>query len=227
MFVSMEKSSERKVVSCATKPCGKISKQSLQTDDAKKAAVSKCLFPKYDNCKSLLLFPSIFTSCLNSGDFGSLSKLIKSRTDKHCHIDLFGHQMTVDTAVRVFELLDELHPDSVYTLQGHKHAGDSIDAAIHFKYTSSRSIIRSIKSSIQDQQNLILCPEPQSNPSCLIDYFASKPAENQVALLTQIYTAEELLVRGLALMTMQIDSHTKKITQLVITCHFSSFDVLA
>lgn len=223
----MEKSTERKVVSSQSKPCGKHAKQALQTDGAKKASVSKCLFPKYDNCKSLLLFPAIFTSCLNSGDFGSLSKLIRSRTDKHCDIDLFGHKMSIETAVRVFELLDELHPDSVYTCHGNRHSGDEINAAIYFKYTSSKSIIRSIKNSIQDHQNLTLCPEPQANPSSLIEYFASKPAEDQIALLTQIYTAEELAVRGIAFMTMQIDTYTKKITQLVITCHFSSFDVLA
>jgi hypothetical protein len=50
-------------------------------------------FPVFDKCDSMMFFPAKFTSYLNSGDFTSLRRLMKTRFDKECTVNLCGNGM--------------------------------------------------------------------------------------------------------------------------------------
>jgi len=185
-----------------------------------------CLFPEYGRCQTLLLFPQNFASCLNSGDFGSLSRLLKSRVDKRCRYEVFGQKMDLDTVVRIFELQDELHPDSVTNVRNTRVIRNEVRSFFNFKYTANKTIEASLRRCVQDQSVLQMCPVPHADPVCLHQFIESKPAEDRLALLTLTYTAEELIVQGKARMTLIIDDVTKKITHFSIACQFTSFEAV-
>lgn len=183
-------------------------------------------FPSFGKCASLRNFPIAFISCVNSGDLNSLSKLMNSRMSKCCEIEVMGCSMDKETFVGYYDLNNELYPDCVSYVHRTICVGNRISGIIYFKYTTSKIIDVALRKNRQDKTLFNVCPPLHSNPHSLNAFIASQPVEDRPALLTMVYTAEELVVSGHAVMTITYDERTKKITRLEIKCEASEFRVV-
>jgi hypothetical protein len=95
-------------------------------------------FPSFDKCDSLLFFPSTFSSCVNSADLSSLEKLLRQRTDKNCTFHACGKEMDLDAYIGMFEMMNEMHPDSVTCVHQTKVVENQIRVTFYFKYTENK-----------------------------------------------------------------------------------------
>lgn len=179
-------------------------------------------FPSFDKCDSLLFFPSTFASCLNSGDFVSLSKLLKSRVDNSCDINVAGRPLTVDMVVKVHEIMNELHPDSMICVHTTKVVGNEIRTLLYFKYTDSTTIRKSLMRTCADPDYVDMC-SPRGDPNKLSAFLDTKPEQERAVLSHMLEHQDEVLVYGRAYMTMTFDDFTKKVTGLHMECEFTSF----
>lgn len=178
-------------------------------------------FPAFGKCESIKLFPISFASCLNSGDLCSLAQLMNSRVDRHCDINILGHSLQRDQFYRYYELCNERFPDCVSHIHKIVVVGNQIKAVIFFKYTASKLIDKSVTVSSIDRT---LPKSLHTDPARLNAFIASQPIEDRPALLTTVYTADELVVSGNGLMTLTVNERTKKITTLEITCDATGFE---
>ena len=103
-------------------------------------------FPSYDKCDSLIYFPTAFTRHMNSTDFDSLSKLIRSHMDKNCSIkfDAFSYAPSFETLVSMFSFMIELHPDSLCCARETTVTANQINATIFIKFTEVKSITNAL-----------------------------------------------------------------------------------
>jgi len=180
-------------------------------------------FPSFDKCDSLLFFPTTFTSCLNSGDYVSLGKLIRSRIDGDCEMRVAGQKMDVDMCVGAFEISHEAHPDTICAVHSTKVVGNQIRSFMYFKYTENKSLRLALERSSRDTTMLKYCPTPQSNTEALFSFLATKSPEEREMLQVLVDSAEEIVVYGTSLLTLTFEDFTKKITHFDMQCEFTSF----
>jgi hypothetical protein len=110
------------------------------------------VFPSYDKCDSLLYFPNAFTRHLNTADFTSLSKLFSNHLQKDCDISFacFKMKPTARTFVKVFEFMNDLHPDSFMCVHHTKVVENQIMSTIHLKFTDCRKIYDALNRTATD-----------------------------------------------------------------------------
>lgn len=183
-------------------------------------------FPSFDKCDSLLFFPTTFTSCLNSGDFVSLMKLLKSRVNKDCEISIAGQRMDIDLCVGAFEMSNEVHPDTICCVHSTKVVGNEIRSFMYFKYTENKALRRAMEKSTRDTSMLDLCPTPRANTEVLDNFLLTKSAEESFLLSALVATAEEIVVYGTSTLTLTFEDYTKKITHLDMKCEYTSFSAV-
>ena len=170
-------------------------------------------FQSYGKCESVKLFPLSFASCVNSGDVASMAKLVHSRMSKNCKIEMFHRHLGFDDFLKMFELIDQLYPDCVTSIQTIRTVGNQITAAIYVQYTVNKVIAKSIRESEGESSRLpidVSCTM-HSDPCRLKAYIESFPAEDQASVLAQVYSAEELIVRGQGVMSLTVSEKTGRI----------------
>lgn len=183
-------------------------------------------FPSFDKSDSLLFFPTTFTSCLNSGDYVSLGKLIKSRVDSDCEMTIAGQKMDPDMCVGTFEISHEAHPDTICCVHSTKVVGNQIRSFMYFKYTENKALRIALEKSARDTSLLKFCPTPQSNTAALYSFLSTKSPEERLALSALVETAEEIVVYGTSVLTLTFEDYTKKITHFDMVCEFTSFQAV-
>lgn len=179
-------------------------------------------FSAYDKCESLLQFPRIFIACFNTGDKGSMEKLLRSRTDRKCEVNLLGKTMDLNTYLKAIELVTELYPDAVTLTNRSVSVGNQISTVLCFKYTASRTIENSLKK--REPALIKLCPSLHTDPTQLNEFIASRPVEDRPAILTEVYMAEELVVYGKSLLSVTFEDNSRKIVRIDLTCLSTSFE---
>ncbi len=180
-------------------------------------------FPSFDKCDSLLFFPSTFTSCLNSGDFVSLNKLMNSRIEKNCQVNLCDLVMDVTMLEKVFGCLNELRPDTIMCVHTTKVVGNQIRALIYFKYTDNKTLFERMQRTYPDKEVIAICAAPSSGPVKLQEFIDSKPVHERAALTNLVFGSNEVLIYGRTFMTLTFDDFTKTITKMDLACEFTSF----
>jgi hypothetical protein len=183
-------------------------------------------FPTFDKCDSLLFFPATFARCVNSGDFTSLNKLIRSRIDRNCEITLVGTRVSLEGMLAVFELMNELRPDSIHCVHSTKVVENEIRATLCYKYTDNLTLRQALKGSFPDPRVYNACAGPRGDPEQRAEYVNSRPEHEQADIMYSLAFAEEVVVYGNAYLTLAFDEHTKKVTALKLGCDFTSFRVV-
>ena len=181
-------------------------------------------FPSFDKCDSLSFFPSTFTSFINSGDINSLRRLMKTRIDKDCTVDLCGCcVITVPQFIEVFECMNELHPDSMYCVDRTGLAGNEIRSLLHYKYTESKPVREGMKRNFPDNKLVDFCVPPSRNLVKLQLFLDSQPRKVSRELAKIDYEAEEMVVYGTTNMILTFDDYTKTIVHIKLEDRFTSF----
>lgn len=138
-----------------------------------------------------------------------------------------GVKLEIDYLVSGYELSHDVHPDTVCCVHTTKVVGNQIQAHMYFKYTENRALRRAVENSTRDTSALRLCPTPQSDTEHLLQHIASKPLEEQLALLEIVENAEEIAVYGVSRLTLTFDDFTKKIACFDMRCEYTSFEAVA
>jgi len=180
-------------------------------------------FPSFDKCDSLLFFPSTFSSCMNSADLPSMAKLLKYRTDKNCTFTMRGRQMDLESYLYGFEIINEMHPDSMLAVHQTKVVGNQIRASVYIKYTENRVIRNAMEKSIKDPTFLDVCPTPRPNTQDLEEYLSTKTEDEREQLIALVNSTDELRVYAKGVLTLTFDDYTRKITHFDSTCEYTSF----
>jgi len=189
------------------------------------------LFPNFGYCKTNKQFPISFTSCVNSGDIGSLRALLESRTTRNCSVNMLGQELEISDFLRVMELCEELYPDCTSSVPQVRSMGTHICAVLYVQYTASKIIDRGIKEHTRhegDSFNSLfrVCQTLHTDPHRLNDFINSHPAEDRPSLLARVYSAEELLVRSQGVMRLTISEKTGKIRRIEINLDSVEYEVV-
>lgn len=237
----------KSVVKSSAKKVSKVSKISKTGDSAVKRDVSSALaiiergtkfpnmsrkpklallyvFPSFDKCDSLLYFPSSMSRHLNSGDFPSLTKLFNAHVRKSCDIDFACCTLKPqpNDLVRLFEYMDQLHPDSIMCCHATKVIENEIHASMYMKFTDCKAIYDSLSSTIKDPFFQSMFSEDRS--TCLkekMNLDARPEAERQ--LICAVVDSDKDFVVYLKInLVMTIDDMSKKAVAMKFTSELTS-----
>lgn len=187
------------------------------------------LFPNFGQCKTNKQFPISFTSCVNSGDIGSLKVLLETRTTRNCTVNMLGKELEITDFLRVIELCEDLYPDCVTSIPQVTSMGTEICAVLYIQYTASKTIDRGIHEKYGGEHfNSLfnLCHVLQTDPHRLNAFINSQPMEDRPSLLARVYSAEELIVKGQGTMKLTISEKTGKIKRIEIRVDATEFEVV-
>jgi len=181
-------------------------------------------FPVFDKCDSLIFFPAQFTSILNSGDFNSFRRLMKTRFDKDCVVNLCaGLAVNVPMFVKCFEFMEQLRPDTVMCVHTTKVVGNQICSLIYFKFTESKPLRAAVIKSCSDQAVVHICQPTNHNDAKMVPFLSSKTEKERARLSKIIYEADEMVVYGTTYLTLTFDDVTKCVTRLDMDSDFTTF----
>ncbi len=183
-------------------------------------------FPAFDKCDSLLFFPSSFSSFLNSGDISNLARLMKTRIDMDCKVHLCGMIMGIPQMIRVFECMNDLHPDNISCVHTTNVVGNQIRAVMYSKYTESKTLRASLSQTYPDKEIFQLCASATVDPVKLNQFLATRPVSEQQPLTNLFYEHGELLIYAKTYLTLTFDETTKTITNFAMDCEYTSFTAL-
>jgi hypothetical protein len=99
-----------------------------------------CAFPSFDKCDSLVFFPSTMSRFLNTGDFVGLGKLMNTHLHKACVVYMKDLVLDSSMMLKMFELSNELHPDSLACVHDTHVVENSIQSTLLMKYTDCKAI---------------------------------------------------------------------------------------
>jgi hypothetical protein len=176
------------------------------------------VFPSYDKCNSLLHFPTAMTKHLNAGDFSGLSKLFSSHLHQNCDVmyTFLNLQTSGAALVRLFEFMNDLHPDSFMCVHHTKVVGSQIKATIHAKITVCWKIHDAIVRMTTDPWQRMLIPmfadenlikSITGNQHCQID-------QDDIAILVRERIDVEAYVQ--MDLTLTIDDASKRVSALCV-----------
>ena len=181
------------------------------------------VFPSYDKCDSLIYFPHAMTRHINSGDFKNLSKLFSTHFDKSCDVTFscLPTKPTGRTLVKVFECLNEVHPDTLMCVHNTKIVENQIIATAYCKFTSCRAIIDHLNSqSTQDpmlQHVLQMCSE-ESQIKRVRELFE----ERQEEYIPLIKSNTDMVVYLTIDIIMTLDEFSRRVNEIVLEGKLSS-----
>ena len=183
-------------------------------------------FPIFDKCDSLIFFPAKFTSLLNSGDFVNFKRLMKTRIDKDCVVNLCaGLAVNIPMFVNCFEFMEQLRPDTVMCVHTTKVVGNQICSLIYFKFTESKTLRAAVEANYPDKEIVDLCHPPAHNEGKLLPFLDSKSEEERERLAKIAFEADEMVVYAMSYMTLTIDEVSKQVTRFDLDSEFTSFQL--
>lgn len=114
------------------------------------------VFPTFDKCDSLIYFPNTMSRHLNSSDFTGLLKLFNTHLERTCDITFCnGVTPNIKQMVKLFEFMDQIHPDTIMCVHNTKVVENEIFATTYAKFTDCRplreSVIRNTSDSMAHQ----------------------------------------------------------------------------
>lgn len=171
-------------------------------------------FPKFNKCDSLLYFPSTMAQHLNSGDFSSLSELLSAHLHKNCSVQLVSGRnvsLTPPMFVGLFELCNELYPDSIMCMHSTKVVDNEIRSNLHFKFTDNKIIYESFVRKISGTDYASLFSKQRSEH--IVQCFkANLIVEKDLQTICMLMDTEpEVVVYGRVELRLLFDETTKRV----------------
>jgi len=181
------------------------------------------VFPTFDRCDSLMFFPNSMTRHLNSGDFPSLLKLFTTHLDKNCEICFCsGIRPNIKQLVKVFEFMDQMHPDMIMCVHHTKVVENEIHAMAYSKFTDSKSLRKALQPSITDPALQAMFGDQRED--CFRDQLQlqDKPAQEREELASMIERGADMLVYMKIAIRLTFDECSKKGMKLEMDAEVTS-----
>lgn len=185
------------------------------------------VFPDFDKCDALLYFPTTMSRHLNSGDFDAFTRLVNSHCHKNCDfvLPVFSKTPSRFSSARfldLFQLMNELHPDSVMCCYSTKVVENEIQARLYFKLTDSIVLNDAMSRTVTDPvfAGILMRERNEKFREELQVYQKSEHEQRQISELLE--SGEDLTVYGQVDLGLQFDDTTKKVTGLKFFAKFTS-----
>jgi hypothetical protein len=183
------------------------------------------VFPSFDRSDSLIYLPYTLARKLNCGDHDSLRKTLHSYLHRDCSIYMGkpgGHVWNLDLMLQLFEITNDLHPDSVMCVHTCQVVENSITATMYFKFTDSVQLSEALGASSRDPffQSIV----KRNRGKVLKQRLAleSRPVEEQQLLCSLADSNDDLVIYGKVDLVMTFDVYSKKVTTLVFDAQLTS-----
>lgn len=182
-------------------------------------------FPSFDKCDSLLFFPSSMSRHLNSGDYHGLSSLMAQHLHRNCQVRISptgNYRINALAFIKMFEIMNEAHPDSVLCVHTTKVVDNTINARMYFKFTDSQVINRSMALSVSDPTFHPMFAQQRSARFRDNMNLVNKSDTEKAALNAIVDSDVDLLVYGKVDLRLCFEDATKKVTDIDFMCEFTS-----
>jgi len=176
-------------------------------------------FPNFNKCDALLYFPSTMARHLNSGDNSSLSELFAAHFHKNCVAELYcGSEMRlgVGKLLDLFELANDLHPDSMMCMHSTKVVDNEIQATLYFKSTECYVIYESMKRMVVDPAFAGMFTGSRVDRLKESINFSNKSEEDVLAIYSLAESDADYIVYGQLDMRLRFDD-TKRVVNVKFT----------
>jgi hypothetical protein len=190
-------------------------------------------FPSYDKSDSLLYFPVSLVRHANSGDYAGLSRLLTTSVDKNCEVMCKCYHgpgaMPARCLANVFQLMNEMHPDTIMCVHGTQVEGNTITAAIYAKFTYCHAITDALRHAHSSYNHDL--PEPVSYSMLQTSQHHCRDQLQHESMLNDAQRgAIHQMVRDRATMLMYVkvvltvvcDEMTRKIVSVKFDQHITS-----
>jgi hypothetical protein len=181
-------------------------------------------FPSFDKCDSLVFFPNSMSRYLNSGDYYSLGQLMASHLHRNCAVRISPNgnpRISALMFIKMFEVMNEAHPDSVLCVHTTKVIENSIHARMYFKFTDSQVINASMANRTTGDMFQSMFALPRSDRFRDNMNFTAKTSEERVAITQIVDSNVDLVVYGKVDFRLCFDD-CKKVTDIDFMCEFTS-----
>mmetsp|Transcript_30256 Transcript_30256/g.60229 ORF Transcript_30256/g.60229 Transcript_30256/m.60229 type:complete len:331 (+) Transcript_30256:70-1062(+) len=181
-------------------------------------------FPTFDKCDSLVFFPSSMSRHLNCGDFKSLNRLMISHLHRDCSVCISPHgnyRISAAMFAKMFEVMNDAHPDSVLCVHTTKVIDNTINARMYFKFTDSQIINRSVANCVADEPLSTIMAQPRSDRFKDNMNLDTKTEAEKAELNAIVDSEVDLIVYGKVDFKLVFDT-AKKVTSIDFMCEFTS-----
>jgi len=181
-------------------------------------------FPSFDRSDSLIFLPTTLCRHMNCGDMAATSKLITTYFSKTCEIKLsYWEEPGIDVKflLKLYQVLLEVHPDSIQVAQNIKVDGNKITASILSKYTDNRIIHDAVRRATVDPVFSNAMKSGRAEEFRQIGISATHEMKNYEQMVT---SQEDLLIYMHLELEYLVDDLTKKVSQFTVNGKITSIE---
>lgn len=183
-------------------------------------------FPSFDKSDALVYFPCSFARLLNSSDFPALAGLLSSHLSKNCDIQIYANKPGLPFSkghlLDLFELMDQVHPDSIACCHSTRVVENEIKARLYFKYTDCKPLLTAITRTGVDPRFGWLTRNSREDMLKVHFGLNERPQHEQNELNALLDSEQDLVVYGEVDLRLRFDDFSKKITDFTYVAHFTS-----
>jgi hypothetical protein len=183
------------------------------------------VFPSFDRSDSLIYLPYTLARKLNCGDHDSLRKTLYSYLHRDCAIFMGkpgGNLWRLDLMLQLFEITNDLHPDSVMCVHTCHVVENSITATLYFKFTDSVQLAEALGASICDPFLQSIVKRNRGNSLKQRLGLENRPLEEQLLLSSLADSTDDLVIYGKVDLLLTFDMYSKKVTTMVFDAQLTS-----
>lgn len=167
----------------------------------------------------VVFFPSAMINCLNSGDNIGLVTLLRENMDHRCAFGLYccSTQLSARAFLKFFELMNEIHPDRILTINSSNKVGDHITTSTSIKFTDKRMLFDAIARTADEPALMPLFYSDRANHLKRRLCLPNQPEDEKRHIAELAESEADLLVFGAIEFHAIINEVTNKVTGLYLT----------
>lgn len=159
---------------------------------------------------------------LNTGDFTAFEKLLSTHLDKSCHIMVKNVLLSRPSLVKLFEIANEVHPDTVCCVHQTQVDGNTISSSLYSKFTDCKSIYESVQRRIHGEEyGCLMSGTRGSHLRAKLD-IERREEEEQKRLGYLVDSDGDLTIYSTMQLTMKVDNLTRKVTSMEYSFQITS-----
>jgi len=202
--------------------CRKVVKRRCSPQDKTKPILY--VFPSFDRSDALLFLPSTFVSYINSANFNAMAKLFQTNFDKKCKFDTpFGPE-SITSLLHFHQLMNEMHPDSIFCVHSTKVIENKIRASMYAKFTANKAIYEAVSQTVKDPLFVPMFGVQRAKNLQRVIGMSSRTEEEKEKLNLIINSDGDYVMYLHLECVFTCDDFTKKITQYDMTADFTSIE---
>lgn len=180
-------------------------------------------FPSFDRSDALIYLPTSLSRHMNAGDTKAVSRLLSSHLDENCAVKLSFFdlgQLDRTGLIRAYEILQELHPDTISCSTNITVTENKIKASIYSKFTDCKIIQKSMRSTVTDPVFASVVHVERIDG---VRHIQQDRTEEEMNNFMELAGSEQNLLIYMCLdLEMTVDDFSKKVTEYRVSGRVTS-----